>query len=74
MLIKQQSSPEKAEANRRLNSMISTQYRMLELKERSLLEERSFPTKSEEQLMCIFLEDRFNIKINVRDIPTFFKF
>ena len=43
-------------------------------KERSLLEERSFPTKCEEQLICLFLKDRFNIKINVRDVPTFINF
>ena len=74
MLIKLQSSPEKVEANRRLNSLISSQYRILQLKERSLLEESSFPTKSEEQLICLFFKSRFDININVNDVPSFINF
>ena len=74
MLINLQSSPEKAEANRRLTSMISTQNRILQRKERSLLEESSFPTKSDEHLICLFFKSRFDININVNDVPSFINF
>ena len=54
--------------------MISTQNRFQQLKERSLLEESSFPTKSEEQLICLFFKNRFDININVKDVPRFINF
>ena len=43
-------------------------------KENSLQDEGNLPSKSEEQIICLFLRDRFNIKINVRDIPTYINF
>ena len=54
--------------------MISTQNRFLLLKERSLLEESSFPTKSEDYLICLFFKNKYNININVNDVSKFINF
>ena len=70
MLISSQNTPD---ARERI-SLWSSLGLKPDYKEKSLQEEGNLPTKCEEQIICLFLRDRFNIKVNVRDIPNYINF